>query len=169
MRFALLGNHPDGVATACALVDSGRHRLAAYTAPVGEEVVRRWGPDARRVADVEEILADPAVEAVLVAGSPAARPEQLRRALQSERRVLCVFPPDATPEVAYEAAINPRNLRARKGERVTACLVARGGGLHARPPSTPGPPGRGHGPEAFGCSTPPLPGEKPVAWEACGG
>src|ERR671935_236752 len=35
MRFALLGNHPDGVAMACALVDSGRHRLAAYTSPVG--------------------------------------------------------------------------------------------------------------------------------------
>ena len=98
MRFALLGNDPDGVAMACALVDSGRHRLAAYTAPVGEEVVRRWGPDARRVADVEEILADPAVEAVLVAGSPTVRPEQLRRALQSERHVLSVFPPDATPE-----------------------------------------------------------------------
>jgi predicted dehydrogenase len=105
MRFALLGNHPDGVEMACALVQSGRHRLAAYTAPVGEEVVRRWGPDARRVADVEEILADPAVEAVLVAGHPTVRPEQLRRALQSERHVLCVFPPHPTPEIAYEAAM----------------------------------------------------------------
>src|SRR5262249_51252609 len=94
LPFALLGHPPDGVAMAGAVVDSGRHRLPAYTAPAGEEVVRRWGPAARRVADVEEILADPAVEAVLVAGSPAARPEQLRRALQSERHVLCVFPPD---------------------------------------------------------------------------
>lgn len=105
MRFALLGNHPDGVALACALVESGRHHLAYYTAAVDEPTRRRWGPDARKVSDVEEVLADPAVEAVLVAGNFSLRSAQLRRALQSERHVLCVYPPDSSPEAAYEAAM----------------------------------------------------------------
>ena len=57
----------------------------------------------RRVSDLEEVLADPAVEAVIVAGDLTVRPAQLRRALQSERHVLCVYPPDQTPDIVYEA------------------------------------------------------------------
>jgi predicted dehydrogenase len=105
MRFALLGDHPDGVAMACALAESGRHGILAYTAPLSEAVRRTWGESARRVSDVEEVLADPAIEAVIVAGNVNVRPAQLRRALQSERHVLCVHPPDPTPEIAYEAAM----------------------------------------------------------------
>jgi predicted dehydrogenase len=105
MRFALLGDHPDGVEMACALAQTGRHRILAYTASLGEEILQRWGGAARRVSDLEEILADPAIEAVLVASHPSVRPAQLRRALQSERHVLCVHPPDQTPEIAYEAAM----------------------------------------------------------------
>jgi hypothetical protein len=52
---------------------------------------------------MEEVLADPEVEAVIVAGAPAVRPLQLRRALQSERHVLCVIPADDTPDAVYEA------------------------------------------------------------------
>jgi predicted dehydrogenase len=89
----------------CALADSGRHQITAYTIPVGEEVMRRWGSQARRVRDVEELLADPAIEAVIVASDPNERPLHLRRAVQSERHVLCVHPPDDTPEIAYEAAM----------------------------------------------------------------
>ena len=87
MRFALLGDHPDGRAMADALVASGRHERAAHAA----------------TADAEEVLADPAVEVVIVACGPDARPALLRRALQSERHVLCVYPPDQTPEIAFEA------------------------------------------------------------------
>jgi predicted dehydrogenase len=107
MRFALLGTHPDGIDMACALVETGRHELVAYTSaePVPDHIVRRWGPQARRLHDLEDLLADPAVEAVIVAGSPANRTVQLRRALQSERHVLCVYPPDAAPDGAYEAAM----------------------------------------------------------------
>ncbi len=107
MRFALLGTHPDGIDMANALVESGRHELLAYTSaePLADHVVRRWGAQARRLHDLEELLADPAIEAVIVAGSPANRLVQLRRALQSERHVLCVYPPDAGPEGAYEAAM----------------------------------------------------------------
>ena len=107
MRFALLGTHPDGVDMACALVASGRHGLVAYTSaePVAEHVGRSWGPEARRLHDLEDLLADPVIEAVIVAGTPANRMVQLRRALQSERHVLCVYPPDAVPDGAYEAAM----------------------------------------------------------------
>ncbi len=105
MRFALLGDHPDGVEMACALAESGRHRVLACTAPLGEDVLRRWGGEVRRVSDLEEVLADPAIEAVIIAGHLGVRPAQLRRALQSERHVLCAHPPDQTPEIAYEAAM----------------------------------------------------------------
>ncbi|HZT79566.1 MAG TPA: hypothetical protein VFA26_05075, partial [Gemmataceae bacterium] len=106
MRFALLGSHPDGLEMASALVESGRHELIAWTgAAVGDDYLRRWGGRARRVADLEEVLADPAVEMIVVAGTPANRPAQLRRALQSERDVLCVHPCAASPDVAYEASL----------------------------------------------------------------
>src|SRR5262249_24038669 len=105
MRFALLGNHPDGAALAAALVSTGRHQLAAVTAPRADDILRQSGAEPRQVADLEEILANPAVEAVVVAGHPAVRPTQLRRALQSERHVLCVHPVDDTPDIAYEAAM----------------------------------------------------------------
>jgi predicted dehydrogenase len=104
MRFAILGSHPDGLELADALVNSGRHQVVAYTAEVGDGGRRRWG-DARKVSDLEEVLADPNVEAVVVAGQLANRSEQLRRSLQSERHVLCVHPLDQTPESAYEAAM----------------------------------------------------------------
>ena len=109
MRFAILGNHPDGLALAAALADSGRHQVVAYTAPLPAEELRRWGAGAKLVADLEEVLADPDVEAVLVAGRPVNRATQLRRALQSERPVLCVHPADHTPDTAYEAAMIQRD------------------------------------------------------------
>jgi predicted dehydrogenase len=112
MRFALLGDHPDGLDMARALVESGRHELVAYSgSPVGAEYLRRWQVRARPVGDLEEVLADPAVTAVIVAGSPADRPAQLRRALQAERDVLCVHPADQTPDAAYEAAMLQEDTR----------------------------------------------------------
>jgi predicted dehydrogenase len=106
MRFALLGNHPDGLEFAAALAGTGRHELAVYSGPgAGLDALRRRGVETRSVGDLEEILADPAVEAVIVAGSIADRPTQLRRALQSERDVICVHPADQTADVAYEAAM----------------------------------------------------------------
>src|SRR5262245_27239877 len=111
MRFALLGNHPDGVELADALVASGRHTLVACSgAPA--DVAARW-PEARRVSDLEEVLADPDVVGVIVAGPPAVRPAQLRRALQAERHVLCVHPCEG-PDAAYEADLLARD---------TGCLL----------------------------------------------
>jgi predicted dehydrogenase len=112
MRFALLGDHPDGLDVARALVESGRHQLTVYSGPaVGAEYLRRWDIRPQRVGDVEEILADPAVDAVIVAGGPGDRPAQLRRALQSERHVLCVHPAGPGPDIAYEAGMIQTDTR----------------------------------------------------------
>jgi predicted dehydrogenase len=106
MRFALLGDHPDGLDMTRALADSGRHALTVYSGPpLGAEQLARWGLLPRRVGDVEEVLADPHVDAIIVAGSAASRPALLRRALQSERHVLCVHPAGDTPDLAHEAAM----------------------------------------------------------------
>src|SRR5438876_11989308 len=98
MQFALLGNHPDGVAVAAALTATGRHQLAAYSATLPNEFRSRLTPAPRKVSDLEEILADPAIDLVVIAGAATVRPHQLRRALQAERHVLCVQPVDQTPE-----------------------------------------------------------------------
>jgi len=106
MHFALLGEHPDGLDFACALAQSGRHNVAVYCGPaLGADYLRRWGLEFRRVGDMEEVLADPAVAAVIIAGRPGDRLAQLRRALQSERHVVCVHPADQGPDGAYEAAM----------------------------------------------------------------
>lgn len=89
-----------------ALAETGRHELAAYSGPaVGAEYLRRWDLAPSRAAEPEEVLADPTIAAVIVAVSPANRPALLRRALQSERHVLCVHPPDSRPDTAYSAAM----------------------------------------------------------------
>jgi predicted dehydrogenase len=112
MRLALVGDHPDGLDMTRALVESGHHELISYTgSSVGAETLRHRGLGFRRIGDFEEVLADPTIEAVIVAGSPADRPAQLRRALQSERHVLCVHPADRTPDIAYEAAMIQRDTR----------------------------------------------------------
>src|SRR5438046_8733446 len=103
MRFALLGLHPDGVELVRFLVESGRHQLLVCTAPLGDVPPGLAG--AQRVNDLEEVLANPAIEVVIVASPAEQRAVHLRRALQSERHVLCVWPPDDTPDIAYEAAL----------------------------------------------------------------
>src|SRR5262249_24918660 len=79
--------------------------------PLGAEYLRRRGLVFKPVGDMEEVLADPAIDAVIIAGKPTQRPEMLRRALQSERHVLCVQPVDATPDTAYEAAMIQQDTR----------------------------------------------------------
>ena len=112
MRFALLGDHADGLDMARALAASGRHALVTYSGPAaGLSVLERDGLQPRRVGDLEEVLADPAVEGVIVAGASSQRAGQLRRALQSEHHVLCVHPVDPSPDIAYEAALLQSDAR----------------------------------------------------------
>src|SRR5882672_6046347 len=110
MHFALLGNHPDGLKMALALVESSGHEFAAYSGSplLWENLGLRPG---RAIGDMEEILADPKIDAVIVAGDMSQRSNQLRRALQSERHVLCVGPPGDSPDIAYEAAMIQSDTR----------------------------------------------------------
>src|SRR5712691_9353645 len=110
MRFALLGNHADGLKMALALVESSGHEFAAYSGPplTWEPLALRPG---RVIGDIEEILADPKIDAVIVAGDLSQRPNQLRRALQSERHVLCIYPAGDSPDITYEAAMIQSDTR----------------------------------------------------------
>ena len=106
MRFALLGDHRDGLDLGCALTASGRHELRLYAGPAaGLTFLQRQGVRPRSIGDLEELLADPDLDAVIVASSPTVRAAQLRRALQSECHVVCVHPADPSPDIAYEAAM----------------------------------------------------------------
>jgi predicted dehydrogenase len=120
MRFALFGDHPDGLDMARALVESGRHALVYYSGPTdGMQQLTQCNLSPRSVGDIEEVLADPSIEAIIVAGRPAVRAAQLRRALQSERHVLCVHPVDSSPDAAYEAAM----MQADTGRLLMPILV----------------------------------------------
>jgi hypothetical protein len=102
MLFAILGDHPDGWAVARAAVVRGRHQLVAYHGRrSADDLIRDW-PELHVLDDLEELLADPTIDAVIVAGGPGERLDQLRRVLQSERSALCVHPVDAKPDGAYE-------------------------------------------------------------------
>jgi predicted dehydrogenase len=106
MRFALLGDHPDGLSAALAFVATGQHELVAVCmADSAQSGLAGADLQPRIVTDIEELFADPDVEVVIVASSLDDRPAHLRRALQSERHVLCVHPADATPDTAYEAGM----------------------------------------------------------------
>src|SRR5207245_9019523 len=75
MRFALLGSHPDGLAMAWAVSQSGRHEVASYSGTAtGADFLREHGIPVKSVGDTEEVLADPAIEAVIVGGRLADRP-----------------------------------------------------------------------------------------------
>lgn len=106
MRFALLGDHADGLEMARAMALTGRHKLTVYSgSSIGSESLARSCLEPARQSDLEEVLADPAVELLIVAVAPQMRAAFLRRALQSERHVLCVHPADDSPDIAYEAAM----------------------------------------------------------------
>ncbi|MFL5329561.1 MAG: hypothetical protein ACJ8C4_11660 [Gemmataceae bacterium] len=85
MRFALLGDHGDGRAFAEALRASGRHEVV--------DCANR---------DLEEVLADPRIEACIVAVPVANRLDVARRVLQSERPAAVVHPVDYKPDGAFE-------------------------------------------------------------------
>ncbi len=103
MRFALVGNDADGVELARALMATGRHEFL-YAVDAALDAVKQ-------VRDLEEVLADPAVEAVLIASRLDRRAAHLRRAMQSERLVMCLHPSDTQPDGAYEAGMLQQDTR----------------------------------------------------------
>jgi len=119
MKLALVGDHPDGLDIARAMAAKGRHELLVYAGPaVGAEVLQRDGLTPKRAGDLEDVLADPDVECVIIASAKASRGAMLRRAVQSERHVLCVHPADAKPDLAFETAL----LQADSGRVVLPLL-----------------------------------------------
>lgn len=123
MHFALLGDHADGIALASALSAGGRHVLAAYAGPrAGLEALGTRAAGVTVCADAEDLLANPAVEAVIVAAPLSARAALLRRALQSEHHVLCVHPADTSPDAAYEATMLQRDTGKALVPLLTAAL-----------------------------------------------
>src|SRR5204863_8387534 len=99
-RFAISGGHAAGWAVGRVLAAAG-HELVVYQGETPLEIARQLSPGVRRQTDLEEILADPQVEAVIVATSADTRLDVLRRALQSERPALCVDPVDRRPDGGY--------------------------------------------------------------------
>lgn len=106
MKFALVGDHPDGLDLARALTASGRHELHSYAGPtLGVDTLHRDGLTPKRAVDLEDVLADPDVACVIIASAKASRGAMLRRAAQSERHVLCIHPADAKADLAFEVAL----------------------------------------------------------------
>src|SRR5207237_664491 len=110
MRFALLGDHADAIALTLALASSGRHQLHVFAgASATRTILESNGSRVPTTGDLEEILADPGVGLVIVGSALYVRAAHLRRALQSERHVLCVFPPDKSLDIAHEASMIQRD------------------------------------------------------------
>jgi predicted dehydrogenase len=111
-QLALIGAHPDGLRLARTLLETGAYRLAAIAGPPAAFAsLAPWGSQLVQVTDVEEVLARNDLDWVVVADELRFRPEVLRRAVQSERDVLCVHPVDLLPDIAYEAAMIQQDTR----------------------------------------------------------
>ncbi len=105
MRFALLGSDSYGRALTDALLQSDSHELLYYFPEQKDATLpEEWG-NAKLIYDGEEIRADPAVEMIIVASHLDRRADHLRRSIQSERHVLCLYPTEAKPDSAYEASM----------------------------------------------------------------
>lgn len=114
MRFLLIGDHPDGVEAALALVAAGRHELAAYAGPANAAArLQQAGVSAPILDEAEAALALKGLDFAIVADELPHRPAMLKRALQSELNVAVVHPPDLEPDIAYEALLIQQDTRKR--------------------------------------------------------
>ncbi len=112
MRVAIIGDHPDGLAMADALFAAGNRQVLVYAGPsAGADFLERQGHRVEVLRDIEEVLARPDVDLVLVADALPHRPEVLRRAVQSDKHVLSVHPADLVPDIAYEVAMIQQDTR----------------------------------------------------------
>ncbi len=105
MQIGLSGDHPDALAFAVALVKTGRHRLVrSCCSPGSLQWLNQQGIPTVDVTDRDALFSDPEVEVLIVGDALAERADVLRRAVRSEKHVLCVHPVDLLPDVTYEAA-----------------------------------------------------------------
>lgn len=105
MQIGLSGDHPDALALTVALVNTGRHRLVrSCCSPGSLQRLKERGIPTVAVTDRDALFSDPEVEVLILGDTLAERADVLRRAVRSEKHVLCVHPVDLLPDVAYEAA-----------------------------------------------------------------
>jgi predicted dehydrogenase len=115
MNFLILGDGAEEFAWARAIAASaGHHLLAAYPALDGL-------PEARACRDIDDALAMPGVEAVVVGGEPDFRAEALRRVAGAGLPAVCLHPPGPDSEAYYQVALS----RAETGAVLVPDLPAR--------------------------------------------
>jgi len=112
MRFGLIGDHPDGLKLTHALAELSSYELVVVAGPKSTvDHLRQAGHAFAIVPDVEALLVIPQVEMVIIADALDHRGEMLRRAVQSDKHVLCVHPPDILPDITYETAMIQQETR----------------------------------------------------------
>jgi myo-inositol 2-dehydrogenase/D-chiro-inositol 1-dehydrogenase len=100
MNFLILGDGPLEHAWARVIAESGTHHvLSAF--PALTEL-----PDIRAARDLDDALATPGVDAVLVGGAPEIRAESLRRVAASGLPAICLHPPGPDSEAYYQVAMS---------------------------------------------------------------
>lgn len=115
MNFLILGDGPEERAWAVALAETLGHRLiAAY--PGVESPAGVHAP-----SDLDDALAVPGVEAVVVGGDFQARAEALRRAAAEGLAIVVIHPPGEDSEAYYQVALS----REETGATVVPDLPAR--------------------------------------------
>jgi hypothetical protein len=62
-------------------------------------------PTARRLQEFDELLSDQHIEAFILGGPVADRPDRLRQIAQTGRHCVCLYPLDASPLVYHELAM----------------------------------------------------------------
>lgn len=92
MNFLILGDGPDELAWAAALAAGDAHRVGAAFPGVPQVAPSR---------DLDDALAAPGVEAVVVGGPPETRAEWLRRVAAAGLPAVCLHPPGPDSEAYY--------------------------------------------------------------------
>ena len=128
MNILILGNDPEELAWAKWFRERGEHRLVAMF-PGSHDPALAGVPVAR---DLDDALARPGIDAVIVGGPIADRAESLRRAAAEGLAIICIHPPGLTPRRitrSPSAALKP----ARSLCRTCRCGCIRGWPSCVRP------------------------------------
>lgn len=115
MNFLILGDGPDELAWARALADHPEHTLGAACPGLKEFPGLPGGPD------LDEALARPGIDAVIVGGGPDWRAEGLRRAAAEGLAIIALHPPGPNADPYYQVALS----RQETGAIVVPDLPAR--------------------------------------------
>ena len=100
MNFLILGGGPIELAWARVIAESGKHRVLSVF-PAFTEL-----PELRASSDLDDALATPGVEAVLVGGALDLRAESLRSVASSGLPAICLHPPGPDSEAYYQVAMS---------------------------------------------------------------